>query len=289
MIVLIHHGIHFLCNLFRRTFQLKFLNKQRRRFGHGHRLDFVQHLCRNLRNAFVAVEDARFYTHNGIDIKRIIGSFVQNFVSGSQQGGSTITQQLIKNTLLSSELSYKRKIQEAWLAMQLETRYTKLQILEYYLNTIYLGENYYGVQVAAQGYFGKELHELTLRECAMLAGMTRSPNYYNPRRNFYTLNSDGGNSADITNNRTDYVLRQMREHGLVTVNDENHIYLTPEGKAIAARIFERHEVLTNMLVRLGVSRETAMHDACKIEHDLSDETFDAIKRHMEQYGTPDMR
>ena len=85
------------------------------------------------------------------------------------------------------------------------------------------------------------------------------------------------------------VLRQMREHGLVTVNDENHIYLTPEGKAIAARIFERHEVLTNMLVRLGVSRETAMHDACKIEHDLSDETFDAIKRHMEQYGTPDMR
>ena len=117
----------------------------------------------NLRNAFVAVEDARFYTHNGIDIKRIIGSFIQNFVSGTQQGGSTITQQLIKNTVLSNELSYKRKIQEAYLAMQLETKYTKLQILEYYLNTIYLGENYYGVQVAAQGYFGKEPSELTLR------------------------------------------------------------------------------------------------------------------------------
>jgi len=140
----------------------------------------ISYMPENLRNAFVAVEDARFYTHNGIDIKRIIGSFVQNFVSGSQQGGSTITQQLIKNTVLSNELSYKRKIQEAWLALQLETRYTKLQILEYYLNTIYLGENYYGVQVAAQGYFGKELHELTLRECAMLAGLPPIPTTTTP-------------------------------------------------------------------------------------------------------------
>ena len=80
------------------------------------------------------------------------------------------------------------------------------------------------------------------------------------------------------------VLRQMREHGLVTVNEENHIFLTEEGLAIAAHMYERHELLTNMLVRLGVSRETAMHDACKIEHDLSDETFDAIKRHMESYS-----
>ena len=170
-----------------------------------------------LRNAFVAVEDARFYTHNGIDIKRIIGSFVQNFVSGSQQGGSTITQQLIKNTVLSNELSYKRKIQEAYLAMQLETKYTKLQILEYYLNTIYLGENYYGVQVASQGYFGKELSELTLRECAMLAGMTNNPYYYNPRRNFYTRSSETTDYKKITNDRTDYVLRCMYENEFITL------------------------------------------------------------------------
>lgn len=170
----------------------------------------------NLRNAFVAVEDARFYTHNGIDIKRIIGSFIQNFVSGTQQGGSTITQQLIKNTVLSNELSYKRKIQEAYLAMQLETKYTKLQILEYYLNTIYLGENYYGVQVAAQGYFGKELSELTLRECAMLAGLTNNPYYYNPRRNFYTRTSDTTDYKALTNNRTDYVLRCMYENEFIT-------------------------------------------------------------------------
>lgn len=80
------------------------------------------------------------------------------------------------------------------------------------------------------------------------------------------------------------VLRQMREHGLVIVNEENHIFLTDEGLRIATRIFERHEVLTSMLMMLGVSRETALHDACKIEHDLSDETFEAIKNHMKRYG-----
>jgi len=80
------------------------------------------------------------------------------------------------------------------------------------------------------------------------------------------------------------VLRQMREHGLVIVNEDNHIFLTDEGLRIATRIFERHEVLTNMLMMLGVSRETALHDACKIEHDLSDETFEAIKNHMKRYG-----
>ena len=80
------------------------------------------------------------------------------------------------------------------------------------------------------------------------------------------------------------VLRQMREHGLVTVNQENHIFLTEEGLRIASRIYERHQVLTKLLMTLGVSRETALHDACKIEHDLSDETFEAIKLHMLQHG-----
>ena len=176
----------------------------------------ISMMPQNLCNAFVAVEDARFYTHNGIDLKRIVGSFISNFVSGTNQGGSTITQQLIKNTVLSSEQSYKRKIQEAYLAMQLETCYTKAQILECYLNTIYLGENYYGVEVASQGYFGKSLSQLTLRECAMLAGMTNSPYYYNPRRNFYTRSSDTTDYKKITNDRTDYVLRCMYENEFIT-------------------------------------------------------------------------
>lgn len=179
----------------------------------------IYQMPENLQHAFIAVEDTRFYTHNGVDLKRIIGSFVQNFTSDSQQGGSTITQQLIKQTVLSSELSYKRKIQEAYLAMQLETQYTKAQILECYLNTIYLGENYYGVEVATKGYFGKELSELTLRECAMLAGLTNNPYYYNPRRNFYTRKSETTDYPKLTNNRTDYVLRCMYESEFITYQE----------------------------------------------------------------------
>lgn len=169
-----------------------------------------------LRNAFVAAEDVRFYTHQGVDVKRIVGAFVTNLVSGSQQGGSTITQQLIKNTVLSNELSYKRKIQEAYLALQLESSYSKDEILESYLNTIYLGENYYGVKVAAMGYFGKELNQLSLRECAMLAGLTTNPYYYNIRRNLYTRQATGTDYIARTNNRTDYVLRVMYEHQMIT-------------------------------------------------------------------------
>lgn len=172
-----------------------------------------------LRHAFVAVEDARFYNHSGVDIKRIVGAFVRNFATGSQQGGSTITQQLIKKTVLTDELSYKRKIQEAYLALQLETRYTKDEILESYLNTIFLGENYYGVKVAAMAYFGKELNQLTLRECAMLAGMTTNPYYYNIRRNLYVRKSDTTDYAAITNNRTNYALRMMYENQFITHDD----------------------------------------------------------------------
>ena len=187
----------------------------------------------NLRNAFVAAEDVRFFAHSGVDIKRIIGAFVTNFVSGSQQGGSTITQQLIKQTILSSELSYKRKIQEAYLAMQLEVAYSKEEILESYLNTIFLGENYYGVKVAAIGYFGKELHELTLRECAMLAGMTTNPYYYNARRNYFQRQSPGVDYVARTNNRTDYVLRVMYENQMITQREFTEAQNQATAKVVA--------------------------------------------------------
>ncbi|MBR5344838.1 MAG: transglycosylase domain-containing protein [Clostridia bacterium] len=211
---------------------------------------------RDLQHAFVAVEDARFYDHNGVDIKRIGGALISNLSGNATQGGSTITQQLIKNTLLSSEQSYKRKIQEAYLSIQLEqtltqTHYSQLlreyaldestlaanavealqaeakrlakdEILENYMNTIWLGESYYGVEVAAQGFFGKELRDLTLRECAVLAGMANSPYYYNPRRNYYTRGETPEEQAryrSITDDRTDYVLRRMMENGYITENE----------------------------------------------------------------------
>ena len=179
----------------------------------------IYQIPENLQYAFIAIEDVRFFSHSGVDFKRILGSFINNFISNQNQGGSTITQQLIKNTILSSELSYKRKIQEAYLAMELESMYSKAEILEAYLNTIYLGENYYGVSVAAEGYFGKELSELTLRECAMLAGMTNNPYYYNPRRNFYLRQSDTTDYPSLTNDRTDYVLQLMYENEFISYQE----------------------------------------------------------------------
>lgn len=164
-----------------------------------------------LQGAFVATEDKRFYTHNGIDPKRIFGAFFNNIMTDTTQGGSTITTQLIKIRLLSYEQTYKRKLQEAYLALQLEQQYNKDQILEAYMNTIDLGSGNYGVKAAAEDYFGKELGELSLRECAMLAGVANSPYLYNPRLNFYKWKS-----PDLVNERTNLVLSRMYEAGYIS-------------------------------------------------------------------------
>lgn len=165
-----------------------------------------------LQQAFIAIEDVRFYQHNGVDIKRILGAFLSNMTSSSgTEGGSTITQQIIKLRLLSSERSYKRKLQEAYLAMQLETEYSKDDILETYLNMIHLGESNYGVRAAALDYFGKPLDQLTLRECALLAGLTQNPYSYNPRKNYYTRNK-----PETTDKRTNTVLERMLRAGFIS-------------------------------------------------------------------------
>ena len=168
-----------------------------------------------LKSAFVAVEDERFYTHNGIDIKRIVGALFNNFRTDSTQGGSTITTQIIKLKILSSEQTYKRKLQEAYLAMQLEKKYTKDEILVSYMNTINLGSGNYGVKAAARDYFGKELGELTLRESAMLAGVANSSYWFNPRQNYY-YREDG---AQRTDDRTDWVLHNMYKNGYISKSD----------------------------------------------------------------------
>lgn len=167
-----------------------------------------------LQKAVIATEDSRFHTHNGIDIKRIVGAFIGNFTSDKVQGGSTITQQLIKNSILTPERSYKRKIQEAYLAMQLERQYTKEQILEVYLNEVSLGDSNFGVKAAAKDYFGKELSELNIRECAMLAAVINNSAIYNPRRNYYRTNT-----PERINNRTNDVLLKMYREGYITTEE----------------------------------------------------------------------
>ncbi len=140
---------------------------------------------KNLQNAFIAAEDARFYQHMGIDPRGILRAVWSNITDrGVSEGGSTITQQLAKNAYLSQERTLQRKIQEAFLALQIERQYTKNEILELYLNQIYFGQGAYGVQAAAHQYFGKNVEDLNLAECAMLAGIPKSPNYYSPLNNF---------------------------------------------------------------------------------------------------------
>jgi penicillin-binding protein 1A len=139
---------------------------------------------KDLQNAFVATEDARFYQHIGVDPRAILRAIFANVVGGGvSEGASTITQQLARNALLSQEQTLKRKIQEAVLAIQIERQYTKQEILELYLNQIYFGQGAYGVQAAAWVYFGKNVENLNLAECALLAGIPKSPNYYSPLNN----------------------------------------------------------------------------------------------------------
>ena len=166
-----------------------------------------------LKNAFVSIEDVRFYKHQGVDFKRVFSAALEILGNSNSSGGSTITQQLIKNKILGSQRTYKRKMQEAYLAIQLEKVVEKDQILEAYLNDIYLGGSNYGVKAAAKDYFGKELSELTIRECALLAGLTQSPYYYNPRQNMYYRE---GNPYFRTVNRTNTVLERMYQNGYIT-------------------------------------------------------------------------
>ncbi|MBI4743487.1 MAG: PBP1A family penicillin-binding protein [Actinobacteria bacterium] len=135
----------------------------------------------SMQNAAIAVEDERFYEHKGVDLKAIIRATFINLRSGKVvEGGSTITQQYVKNSYVSQEKTLSRKIKEAFLAYQLERTLSKKEILEKYLNTIYFGQSIYGIETAAQTYFGKHAKELTLAESATLAGLIKSPNYYSP-------------------------------------------------------------------------------------------------------------
>lgn len=169
----------------------------------------------SLKNAYVAIEDERYYKHHGVDMKRTIsaiGSYVIHFGSSSF-GGSTITQQLVKNFTGDSTDSIQRKIKEWWKAWQLETCLSKDEILSAYLNVIYVGPSIYGVEAGAKYYFNKSVTDLELEECAFLAGINHSPNSYNPF-------NDNDNEEKIAK-RTKTVLYKMKELGYIT-NDEQY-------------------------------------------------------------------
>ena len=167
----------------------------------------------NLYNAFVSIEDKRFWTHKGVDWLRTANVAVQFFISNGTQGASTITQQLIKNITQEDEVTIQRKVQEILRALNLEKQKSKEEILEMYLNIIYLSENCYGVQAAAKTYFNKEVSDLTLIECAALAAIPQFPSRYDPY--LYPENNKV---------RRDAVLEQMLENGCITKEEFDGAY-----------------------------------------------------------------
>ncbi|MFW6381106.1 MAG: penicillin-binding protein 1A [Bacillota bacterium] len=166
----------------------------------------LERIPSKLKNAVIAIEDKNFYVHHGIDFWGIARAFWINIKQGRlAQGGSTITQQLARNALLTQRKSFYRKIQEAYLALQFERLYTKPEILEMYLNEIFLGHSAYGIETAANQYFDKSVWELDLSEAALLAGLPKAPNYYSPF-----------NNPEHARNRRDVVLNKMEDLGYIT-------------------------------------------------------------------------
>ena len=176
----------------------------RRGLTQGERVD-VSRLPDYVANAFIAIEDRRFRSHFGLDPVGLARAAVANMVAGHvREGGSTLTQQLAKNLFLTTNRTFERKMQEAMLALYLESRYTKDQILTLYLNRVYFGAGVYGIEAAAQRFFGKHAEQLTLPEAAMLAGSVKAPARYNPLAD-----------ADASMARAAIVLRAMEDTGFI--------------------------------------------------------------------------
>ncbi|MDD5622731.1 MAG: transglycosylase domain-containing protein, partial [Actinomycetota bacterium] len=212
-----------------------------------------EQIPRNLINAVIAIEDERFYQHEGFDIEGIIRSFIINLVSGGiEQGATTITQGYIKNVYMPEEkyeISYERKIKEAALAYQLEQLYSKEEILEMYLNTVYFGEGAYGVQAAAKVYFNKDVEYLNLSECAVIAGLLKS----------YLFSPYIDNKASLE--RRNLVLAKMLELGYIDQDEYDDTIKAPiitqrpreETQEIFAPYFVEY-VKQELIEKYGVER-----------------------------------
>lgn len=176
----------------------------------------IERIPKNLINAYISIEDKRYYTHHGVDLKRTGGaiiSYVKNLGDASF-GGSSITQQFLKNISGDDESSITRKVQEWIRAIQTETFMEKDEILEAYLNIIYVGPNIYGVNLGAKYYFNKDISNLTTAECAYLAGLNHSPNSYNPFR-------EGKDNSEKIKKRTKTVLTEMKNQGYIQEQEYN--------------------------------------------------------------------
>lgn len=212
-----------------------------------------------LEKALVAIEDKRFYEHKGVDWYRTAGAFVTMFAKmDTSYGGSTITQQLIKNLTGKDDVTIQRKLSEIFGALELEKRYDKQEIVEWYLNAVYFGQGAYGVQMAAQTYFGKDAKDLTLAECAAIVGITNLPTYYDP---FYNEQ----NNKD----RQETILREMYEQGYIDYQQykdavaEELVFTRSPGEEYSQTIYSYYtevvidDVVKDLMQLKGISEDTA--------------------------------
>ena len=176
---------------------------------HRHMWVSLRDIPDHVQKAFVTAEDKRFYQHKGIDERGLIRAFITNLAEpGRPQGGSTITQQVAKNLVVGDDVTYERKMREMIIASRLESLLSKNDILELYLNTIYLGRGAWGIELAARSFFGKSAKDLTLAQGATLAGLAKGPNFFNPERH-----------PDRARERLMYVLGRMQADGAITAAD----------------------------------------------------------------------
>lgn len=229
----------------------------------------------HMKDALVAIEDKRFYTHKGVDWFRTAHAALNMFTGGSTFGGSTITQQLIKNLTQQDDITVQRKLLEIFQALDLEKNYDKDEILEYYLNAVYFGEGCYGVQTAAQTYFGKDAKDLSVAEAASIVGITNLPTYYDP---FY--------SVENNKERQENVLREMYKQGYLKkaeyeeAKNEELDFVRGENSPSTSNVYSYYEevVLSDVIGDLAKAKGISRNVASQLVHNAGYEIYACIDK-----------
>jgi 1A family penicillin-binding protein len=236
----------------------------------------LERISPHLVNAVLVTEDRRFYEHYGVDPRRIISAAVANWRAGEiVQGASTITQQLVRSLLLNREKSYLRKFREALLARRLEERYSKRAILAAYLNRVYFGDGFYGIEAASRGYFGKTAAELDAVESALLAGLIKGPSFYSPTK-----------APERARERRNFVLARLRDHGILPAADVQSAMALPVTAQLAdpeqARASDLRRMKGAEYFRDAVERELIRRFGTEAVHTGGYRVYTTLDRRLQQ-------
>lgn len=247
---------------------------------------------KQLKNAVVSIEDRRFYKHHGVDTIRILGAATSNVFgrSAGMQGGSTLTQQLVKLSVFStaaSDRTLKRKAQEAWLAINVEQHFSKSQILDFYINKVYMGNGIYGMQTAAQYYYGKDLNDLDLSQLALLAGMPQSPTYYNPLVSNTKYATQRRNEVLNAMVRSNYITQsqanQAASESVTAGLDPDHGNISGSGTAVDSKVVDPYvkQVLANLQAQGYDPYSDGLKVHTNLDLDAQQHLYDAANKNVQ--------